>query len=223
MATILSRILAGLFALVGGAAPAFADDGDTTARAIYLVLILALLVSSLFAGWRIRGWTAMRYVGIWLLIAFVLVVAYAFRPEAQMVWNRIIGAAIPSEPLAGADGTVNVRMADDGHYHVIARVNGERVEMLVDTGASTVVLPIETAKDLGVDVDSLRFTTPFETANGRVMGASFRLKAIEIGGILRRDVPASVVPDLSKPLLGMSFINTLSSYSVSGETLTFRD
>lgn len=165
----------------------------------------------------------MRYAGIWVLIAFVLIVAYAFRPEAQMVWNRIVGAAIPAEPLAGPDGTVNVRMADDGHYHVIARVNGERVEMLVDTGASTVVLPIGMARDLGVDVDALSFTTPFETANGRVMGARFTLKAIEIGGILRRNVAASVVPDLSKPLLGMSFINTLSAYSVSGETLTFRD
>jgi predicted aspartyl protease len=55
------------------------------------------------------------------------------------------------------------------------------------------------------------------------MGARFQLKVVEIGGIVRRDVPASVVPDLGKPLLGMSFINTLSAYSVSGETLTFRD
>jgi aspartyl protease family protein len=199
------------------------DDGDTAARALYLSVILGLLVASLFAGWRIRGWTAMRYTGIWLLIGFVLVVAYAFRPEAQMVWNRIVGAAMPSEPMQGSDGTVNVRMAEDGHYHVIAKVNGERIEMLVDTGASTVVLPIGMAKDLGIDVDQLSFTTPFETANGRVMGARFQLKVVEIGGIVRRDVPASVVPDLGKPLLGMSFINTLSAYSVSGETLTFRD
>jgi aspartyl protease family protein len=198
-------------------------DGDTTARAIYLVLILSLLLGSLFAGWRIRGWTAMRYAGIWLLIGFVLVVAYAFRPEAQFVWDRIVGAAIPAEPLSGPDGTVNVRMATDGHYHVIAKVNGERIEMLVDTGASTVVLPIEAAKDLGVDVGALSFSTPFETANGRVMGASFRLKVVEIGGIVRRNVAASVVPDLDKPLLGMSFINTLSAYSVAGETMTFKD
>jgi aspartyl protease family protein len=199
------------------------DDGDTTARAIYLVLILSLLLGSLFAGWRIRGWSAMRYAGIWVVIGFVLVVAYAFRPEAQMVWNRIVGAAIPAEPMSGPDGTVNVRMAEDGHYHVIARVNGERVEMLVDTGASTVVLPKGVAQNLGVDLNSLSFTTPFETANGRVMGARFTLKVVEIGGIVRRDVPASVVPDLGKPLLGMSFINTLSAYSVSGETLTFKD
>ena len=198
-------------------------DGDTTARAIYLIIVLGLLVSALFAGWRIRGWTAMRYVGIWLLIGFVLVVAYAFRPEAQMVWNRIVGAAIPSEPMRSGDGTVNVRMAEDGHYHVIAKVNGERIEMLVDTGASTVVLPVAMARDLGIGVESLSFSTPFETANGTVMGARFRLKAVEIGGIVRRDVPASVVPDLGKPLLGMSFINTLSAYSVSGETMTFRD
>jgi aspartyl protease family protein len=201
----------------------FMTDGDTTARAIYLVLILALLLGSLFAGWRIRGWEVMRYAGIWILLGFFVVVAYAFQPEARTIWNRIIGAVVPSEPMSGPDGTVNVRKALDGHYHVIAEVNGERVEMLVDTGASTVVLPMEVAKDLGVDVDALSFTTPFETANGRVMGASFRLKQVEIGGIVRRNVSASVVPDLSKPLLGMSFINTLSSYSVSGDTMTFQD
>lgn len=198
-------------------------DGDTTARAIYLVLILSLLLGSLFAGWRLRGWEIMRYAGIWLLIGFFIVVAYAFRPEAQMLWNRIVGAAIPGEPLSGPDGAVNVRKAVDGHFHVIAKLNGERVELLVDTGASTVVLPMDVAKSLGVDTDSLRFTTPYETANGRVMGADFRLKVIEIGGIVRRNVPASVVPDLGKPLLGMSFINTLSSYSVSGDTMTFED
>lgn len=199
------------------------SDGDTTARAIYLVLILALLFASLFAGWRIRGWEVMRYAGVWLLIGFFLVVAYAFRPEAQTIWNRIVGAAVPSEPLAGPGGSVNVRKAADGHYHVIAEVNGERIEMLVDTGASTVVLPASVAKDLGVDVDALSFTTPFDTANGRVMGANFRLKVVDIGGIVRRNVSASVVPDLGKPLLGMSFINTLSSYSVSGDTMTFQD
>jgi aspartyl protease family protein len=199
------------------------ETGDTIARGFYLVLVLVLLMSALFAGSRLRGWPILRYVGVWGLIAFVLVVAYAFRPEAEMVWNRIVGAALPSQPMASADGTVNVRMAEDGHYHVVAKVNGERIELLVDTGASTVVLPVEVARDLGVDIDSLSFTTPFETANGRVMGARFQLKLIEIGGIVRRDVPASVVPDLGKPLLGMSFINTLSAYSVSGETMTFRD
>lgn len=198
-------------------------DGDTAARAIYLIIVLGLLVSGLFAGWQIRGWAAMRYAGIWAVIAFFLVVAYAFQPEAQLIWNRIVGAALPSEPMQSADGAVNVRMAEDGHYHVVARVNGERIEMMVDTGASTVVLPKSVARDLGVDVDRLSFTTPFQTANGMVMGARFQLKVVEIGGIVRRDVPASVVPDLDEPLLGMSFINTLSAYSVSGETLTFRD
>jgi aspartyl protease family protein len=205
------------------AAPAWAIDGDTTARAIYLSLILGFLVASLVAGTWVRGWAALRYAALWLLIGFALVVAYTFRPEATYLWNRIVGTVVPGEPWESGKGAVNVRKAQDGHFHVFATVNGQRVEMLVDTGASTVVFPVEMARDLGVNVAGLSFTTPYETANGRVMGADFRLDSIEIGGIVRRGVRASVVPNLGKPLLGMSFINSLSGYGVTGETLTLRD
>jgi aspartyl protease family protein len=210
-------------ALFAAAAPAYAQDGDTAGRALYLVIILVLLLSSLVAGWQFRAWTAIRYVAIWVFLGFVVLVAYAFRSEATYVYNRVIGSVLPSRPIEASDGSISVRKAEDGHYHILAKVNGESLELLADTGASTVVIPKHMAADLGVDVERLAFVTPFETANGRVFGAMFRLKVIEIGGIVRRDVAASVVPDLEKPLLGMSFFNTLSSFEVSGETMTLRD
>lgn len=217
-----SDVSVGLAALAG-AEPAFAQDGDTISQAFYLVLWLVLLLSSLIAGWRIRGLAALRYAAIWMAIGFVLVVAYAYRPEARQFYERILGALAPAEPIANGDGGISVRMATDGHYHVLGRVNGKQVEMLVDTGASTVVIPAHMARDLGIDLDTLSFDTPFETANGPVMGAMFRIKGLEIGGIVRCNVAASVMPDLEGPLLGMSFFNSLSSFAVSGETLTMKD
>jgi aspartyl protease family protein len=209
--------------VLASAAPAHAQDGDTAMRALYLVVILVLLLSSLVAGWQFRMGTAIRYGAIWVFLGFLVVVAYAFRSEATYVYQRIVGAVLPSSPIQESDGAISVRKAEDGHYHILAKVNGESLELLADTGASTVVIPKHMAADLGVDVDRLSFVTPFETANGRVYGAMFRLKVIEIGGIVRRDVPASVVPDLEKPLLGMSFFNTLSSFEVAGDTMTLRD
>jgi aspartyl protease family protein len=208
---------------LGAAPPAAAWDGEDTPRAVYLVVILVLLLSSLAAGWQMRGWTALRYAAVWVGIGLALIALYAFRPELKFVYDRIAGAVLPSTPTAAGEGAFAVRMADDGHFHVQARLNGRSVEMLADTGASTVVLPKSMAGQFGIDVGALRFTTPFETANGRVLGAMTRIDLLEVGGIVRRNVVASVVPDLGKPLLGMSFFNTLSAYSVEGETLTMRD
>jgi aspartyl protease family protein len=219
----MRSLLTALISALASTAPAFADDGDTAGRALYLVVILVLLLSSLAAGWQFRMGTALRYGAIWVFLGFVVLVAYAFRTEAAYVYERVIGAVLPSRPITASDGSISVRKAEDGHYHILAKVNGESLELLADTGASTIVIPKQMAADIGVDVAHLSFVTPFDTANGRVYGAMFRLKVIEVGGIVRRDVVASVVPDLEKPLLGMSFFNSLSSVEVSGDTMTMRD
>lgn len=211
------------FAAMAVSRPAQAQSGDQTAHAIYLVIILIVLLSSLVAGWRFRSWASLRYALIWVLLGLMCIAVYAFRPEMTYLYNRIYGAIVPSAPMSAANGAITVRMGMDGHFHVRAQINGQPAEMLVDTGASLVVLPRRLAEDLGVNVGALSFTTPFQTANGVAMGAVFRIDAIDIGGIRRNNVPAAIVPNLSKPLLGMSFFNTLSSFAVSGETLTLRD
>jgi aspartyl protease family protein len=96
--------------------------------------------------------------------------------------------------------------------------------MIVDTGASTIVLRPEDAKKAGIDVSKLSFTIPVLTANGRTVAARVRLNSVAIGPLQREDVDALVAERgaLTESLLGMSFLGRLRSYEFSGDFLTLR-
>ena len=64
--------------------------------------------------------------------------------------------------------------------------------MLVDTGASTVVLKPADAQRLGIDVDRLRYSVPVQTANGTTYAAHVRLRNLTLGPISLNDVDALV-------------------------------
>jgi aspartyl protease family protein len=63
------------------------------------------------------------------------------------------------------------------------------------------------------------------TANGTGRAAVVTLDRIEVGGIVRSRVPAFVAERgaLQGSLLGMTFLETLSRYSVSGNKLELAD
>ena len=105
-----------------------------------------------------------------------------------------------------------------------AEVNGISIPMIVDTGASTIVLRPEDAKKAGIDVSKLSFTVPVLTANGRTVAARVRLNSVAIGPLQREDVDALVAEPkaLTESLLGMSFLGRLRSYEFSGDFLTLR-
>jgi aspartyl protease family protein len=96
--------------------------------------------------------------------------------------------------------------------------------MLVDTGATSVVLTPEAAKTAGLPVDLLKYDVPIETAKGRGWAASVTLDRLAVGNIVERRVPALVSKpgDLKSSLLGMSFLNRLESFEVRGARLVLR-
>jgi aspartyl protease family protein len=107
---------------------------------------------------------------------------------------------------------------------VRTEANGIALHMLVDTGASTVVLRPEDGQRLGFDVEQLRYVVPVQTANGTTYAASIRLATLSVGKIRLNNVEALVAKrgTLRENLLGMSFLNRLNSYEFSGEYLTLR-
>jgi aspartyl protease family protein len=102
--------------------------------------------------------------------------------------------------------------------------NGIALTMLVDTGASTVVLKPADAQRLGIDIDRLRYTVPVQTANGTTYAASVRLRTLSVGNINLNEVDALVAKpgSLKENLLGMSFLSRLRSYEFTSEFLTLR-
>ena len=96
--------------------------------------------------------------------------------------------------------------------------------MLVDTGASTVVLKPADAQKLGIDVERLRYSVPVQTANGTTYAAHVRLRNLTLGPISLNDVEALVAKPgaLKENLLGMSFLSRLRSYEFTTDMLTLR-
>lgn len=125
-------------------------------------------------------------------------------------------------PQAPPEGS-SVRLAADGRGHWVAefRMNGVRVEGLVDTGATLVALNRSTAARLGIRPASSDFVHEVGTANGRTRAAAATIDEIEIGRIRVRDVEAVVIEDaaLSVTLVGMSFLSKLSRFQADGKSL----
>jgi aspartyl protease family protein len=104
-----------------------------------------------------------------------------------------------------------------GHFDVDGRVNGRRIEFVVDTGASVVALTARDAARLGIRPPPSAFTADVKTANGTVRAAPARLDIVEIGSLQLRDVSALVLPNdaLSDNLLGLSFLSRLHRFEYS--------
>jgi aspartyl protease family protein len=113
-------------------------------------------------------------------------------------------AAAPAPPPRG----VTVSRDRYGHFAVEGRVDGRRVEFMVDTGASVVSLRESDAFRLGLRVAPRDYTARVSTANGTAYAAPVMLRSVDIGGIVVRDVRALVHPDraLKVNLLGMSYL-----------------
>jgi aspartyl protease family protein len=96
--------------------------------------------------------------------------------------------------------------------------------MVLDTGASSVVLTHEAAKAAGLPLEVLNYSVNVDTANGRMHAAPVTLDRIAVGGLTEREVPALVVQagGLKSNLLGMTFLNRLESWEVRGNKLLLR-
>ena len=97
----------------------------------------------------------------------------------------------------------------DGHFRTEARVDGRRLELVVDTGASQIALRAEDAARLGIHPTPRDYNVKVATANGITRAAVVELRMVEVGNIVVRNVPALVHPDeaLGVNLLGMSFLS----------------
>jgi len=203
-----------------------ASFASLVAGAALLIYFFTFLASS----YRGRIGQAFKDFAVWALVAFALVVVYSFREEVTYLAQRIKGELLPpgETVVYGSDErgerAVRVRRRPDGHFSIRMQVNGAPVTMLVDTGASTIVLRTADARLAGIDVDRLNYTVPVQTANGTAYAAAVRLRNVSVGPIQVEGVDALVAKPgvLNESLLGMNFLRRLRSYEFSGEFLTLR-
>ncbi len=107
-----------------------------------------------------------------------------------------------------------VRPDSNGHFWVEGRIDGLRLEFLVDTGASVIALKPRDAAMIGIHPAQRDFTALVKTANGITRAAPVQLEMVEINDLMVRNVAAMIMPDgaLSDNLLGMSFLTRLHHF-----------
>jgi aspartyl protease family protein len=127
-------------------------------------------------------------------------------------WQMGLGSSTAPSVVLQADAR--------GHFLVTAHVNGVPLPALVDTGATLVAINMSEARRTGVNFAGARRAS-IQTAGGTRQALIVRLPSVAVGGIVVRDVEATVseADELPVALLGMSFLNQLEM-SRSGETLT---
>ena len=196
-----------------------------TAQLVPLVVILIIFAGGAF-GRRRKASELLGGLAIWVGLFAAVGIGYAYRDELLGVVGRVTGELRPGVAVVDSDaGTAVFRRGFGGHFEVRATINGHETPMVFDTGASAVVLTQDDARAAGINLDGLRFTVPVSTANGTGLAARTRLKSLVVGGIARRDITAFVTEEgaLETSLLGMTFLETLSRYTVTQNALELHD
>lgn len=108
-----------------------------------------------------------------------------------------------------------LKRRSDGHFYVDAEVNGDLVNFVIDTGATDVVLPVETARRLGIPFSEREFTVIGSGASGPVRGKVIRLDRVSVDGKEVRNVDGAIAEGLDQPLLGQAYLSRISSVEMS--------
>ncbi len=204
------------------------DNADFAGIVAALALLIFLGVPML-KNYRGRFTGAVRDAVFWGVLALALVAGYSYRDQVLPVARRVAGELLPGTPIQLETGdaksvAVRIRKQVDGQFMAQTSTNGARINMVVDTGASTIVLNPSDAARAGIKIEGLRYSIPVQTANGTSFAARVRLKNVSIGPVSINNVDALIAKPgaLHESLLGMSFLSRLRSYEFSGDFLTLR-
>ena len=157
------------------------------------------------------------------LVASVIVPRYASQIHASNAGPSLMAAhpVATSNPSPSNSRSVVIPPGRNGHFEVEGRVDGRRLDFMVDTGASVIALTERDAASLGIHPAHSDFTAAVKTANGVVRAAPVELNMVEIDDIEVHNVAAMVLPDsaLSDNLLGLSFLQRLRRFEFSNGKL----
>lgn len=204
----------------GTVGPLSADQFGSFAYKIALLVFLAAAVMTMF---RERFTQAVTAALLWVVVGLLLVIGYSYRFELTQVADRVVAELVPGHVISHGR-TVEVARSAGGDFAIAAKINGVRIHMVLDTGASSVVLTQDDARSAGLPLDLLDYSVSIDTANGRTRAAPVTLDRIGIGSLEEKSVDALVVQpgQLKTSLLGMSFLNRLQSWQVDGDRLVLK-
>jgi aspartyl protease family protein len=154
-----------------------------------------------------------------MVFAFLALVAAGIVPRLYVAPYGATAATPAPPPEASTSNeaaryaanyrSMTIQRGSNGHFNVQAEVDGRRMDFLIDTGASSIVLRESDAARLGIHPSRNEYSGTAATANGTVRVAPVELNRVDIGSLTVRNVRAIIIPDeaLGQNLLGMSFLS----------------
>lgn len=189
-------------------------NSDDHAVLVYLILILLVVGGSMVISSRGQLNKTLQQAAIWGLIFVGAIGAYSLR-------DRIEASLYPERALISERGTASFSRARDGHFYAELEVNGKKLEFVIDTGATDIVLSEKDAEYLGYPVGDLIYSGRANTANGVVPMARITLDSIILGRFTDRNIRATVNGgDLDTSLLGMRYLERFRKIEIVGSRLT---
>jgi len=153
--------------------------------------------------------------GLLAFLIFVLMQQAPYQPELSR-FTRQLG--LDNQQVAGKE--LRVRMASDGHFWVVASINGVKTRMLIDSGATVTAISQQTARAAGVDTATGLTPVVLRTANGAATAETGRIDELRIGNIVARNLRIVTAPGLGGlDVLGMNCLSMLESWRVEGRVL----
>jgi len=154
-------------------------------------------------------------LGLFAFLIFILLQQAPYQPELSRLTTRL---GLDNQQVSGRE--LRVKMAPDGHFWVIANINGVKARMLVDSGATVTALSQQTAQEASVETGTGIAPVMLRTANGVAPAKTGSIEELKVGNIVARNLRIVTAPGLGElDVLGMNFLSRLDSWRVEGQTL----
>jgi len=123
---------------------------------LFVMLFVVFIAISYFASSRGMFGSSLKQMGVWCLIFFGFLSIFGMR-------DTLSEQLFPEEPeQILAQGSSYVFQRDeDGHFYATLRINDVPIRLVVDTGATGLVLTKDDAKHVGIPMERLVYSQWF--------------------------------------------------------------
>lgn len=188
---------------------------DLMLGGLYILMAIMLVLGSLMSR-REPAAKLLTTALAWIAIFGAGFVLFTFRDDFGWVAQRLRAEATGKPVEQGSQ--IRIPMAIDGHFWVEAKINGEPIKFLVDSGATMTTIGRSAAERAGVTI-SPTADQLVRTGNGIVKVSSATASSLQVGSIERRDVRMHVADRDDLNVLGMNFLSSLQRWGVEGRWL----
>jgi len=189
---------------------------------LILVVVIALLLAAL--GWRLelshpRLGSILRTAGYLGMLAAgsLIVIDSARKAKSSDVALELVGRT--RAEVVGSETVIP--LGADGHFRVVATINGKELPVLIDTGATYTSMEEAAAKRLEIGNNPQRLPVELGTANGTISARFGLADEIRLGSIEARNVDVAITPDTNSPVavIGMDLLSRLEGWRVENGKL----